>query len=117
MRHKGIGGNLSAKGRIPSSRNAGTAGRAATSRSEMVSPNEIPVARNEEFLTVVTTRVLPVADHARQISGIDVTQPSLLADFCCPYQRLRPGVFGIHHFVVFMKSRHVSRNIRRDARQ
>src|SRR5947209_9407489 len=116
-RNKGTGCNLSSKRAIPPSRNAGAARRAATLRSEMVPSDEVPVTLDEKFPTVRASRVLPVADHARQVPGIDVTQACPLADLCCPHQRLGAGVLWIGHFVIFVKGRYMPRNIRGHARQ
>src|SRR5229473_3214372 len=116
-RNKGTGCNLSSKRGIPPSGNAGTTRWAATLRSEMVPGDEVPVTLDEKFPTVRATRVLPVTDHTWQIPGIDVPQASLLADLCCPHQRLGAGVLWIGHFVVFVKSRYMPRNIRPHACQ
>jgi len=83
----------------------------------MVTPDQITVAFNEKLLALRATRVLPVADHAWQVPGIDVTQAGLLADLCCPHQRLGTSVLWIGHFVVFVKGRYMPRNIRRHACQ
>src|SRR5229473_3908309 len=91
-RNKGTGCNLSSKRGIPLSGNAGAARRAATLRSEMVPGDEIPVTLDEKLPTFRASGVLPVADHAWQIPGIDVLQASLLADLGCPHQRLGAGV-------------------------
>src|SRR5260370_17249522 len=83
----------------------------------MVPGDEVSVTLDEKFPTVRATRVLPVADHAWQVPGIDVTQAGLLADLCCPQQRLGTSVLWISHFVVFVKGRYMPRNIRRHACQ
>jgi len=44
-------------------------------------------------------------------------QAGLLADLCCPHQRLGAGVLWIGHFVVFVKRSHMPRNVRGHARQ
>src|SRR6266851_8095723 len=105
-RNKGTGSNLSAKRRIPPPWNAPTTRRAATLRSKEVACDQITVAFNEQLLAVRATRVLPVADHAWQVSGIDVTQACPLADLCCPHQRLGAGVLWIGHLVIFVKGRY-----------
>src|SRR5216683_4098602 len=114
-RHKWTGGNLSSKRGIPPPGNAGAARRAATLRSEMVTRDEIPVTLDEKLPTLRASGVLPVADHAWQVPGIDVTQASPLADLGCPHQRLGAGVLWIGHFVIFVKRSHMPRNIRRHA--
>src|SRR5260370_33386221 len=97
---------------IPPPGNAGAARRAATLRSEMVTRDEIPVTLDEKLPTLRASCVLPVADHAWQIPGIDVTQAYPLADLCCPHQRLGAGVLWIGHLVIFVKGRYMPRNIR-----
>src|SRR2546425_10767840 len=116
-RNKGTGCNLSSKRGIPPSRNADATRWAATLRSEVVARDEISVTLDEKLPTLRASGVLPVADHAWQVPGIDVTQASPLADLCCPYQRLGAGVLWIGHFVVFVKGSYMPRNIRRYARQ
>src|SRR5229473_873634 len=116
-RNKGTGCNLSPKRGIPPSGNAGAAKWAATLRSEMVPGDEAPVTLDEKLPTLRAMRVLPVADHAWQVPGIDITQACPLADLCCTHQRLGAGVLWIGHFVVFVKGRYMPRNIRRHARQ
>src|SRR5207244_9988634 len=94
-RHKWTVGNLSSKRGIPPPGDAGAARRAATLRREEVACNQITVAFNQKLLALRATRVLPVADHARQVPGIDVTQACPLADLCCPHHRLAAGVLWI----------------------
>src|SRR5437016_4759165 len=112
-RNKGKCCNLSSKRGIPPSGNAGATRWAATLRSEMVTPDVIPVTLDEKVPALRASGVLPVAHHARQVPGIDVTQASPLADLCCPHQRLGTGVLWIGHFVIFVKGRYMPRNIRR----
>jgi len=83
----------------------------------MVTRDEIPVTLDEKLPTLRASCVLPVADHAWQVPGIDVTQAFPLADLCCPDQQVGAGVLWIGHFVVFVKRSHMPRNIRRHARQ
>src|SRR6267143_1405878 len=116
-RNKGTGCNLSSKRGIPLSGNAGVARRATTLRSEMVPGDEVPVTLDEKLPTLRASGILPVADHAWQVPGIDVPQASLLADLCCPHQGLWTGVLWIGHFVVLVKGRYMPRNIRGHARQ
>src|SRR5947209_19280433 len=117
QRNKRTGCNLSSKRRIPPPGNAGATRWAATLRSEMVTGDEIPLTFDEKLPTLRATRVLPVANHAWQVPGIDVTQACPLADLCCPHQRLGAGVLWVGHFVVFVKRSHMPRNIWRHARQ
>src|SRR5712692_5253344 len=83
----------------------------------MVTRDEIPVTLDEKLPTLRASGVLPVADHAWQVAGIDVTQACPLADLCCPHQRLGAGVLWIGHLVIFVKGRYMPRNIRGHARQ
>src|SRR5258706_8058054 len=112
-----MGCNLSSKRRIPPSWNTGATRWAATLRRKEVACDQITVASNEQLPAVRATRVLPVAHHAWQVPGIDVTQACRLADLCCPLQRLSSGVLWIGHFVIFVKGRYMPRNIRGHARQ
>src|SRR5258708_10008690 len=116
-RRKGTGCNLSLKRKIPPSGNAGDTRWAATLRRKEVACDQITVAFNEQLLAVRASRVLPVADDAWQVPGIDVTQACPLADLCCPHQRLGAGVLWIGHFGIFWKGRYMPRNIRRHASQ
>src|SRR5713226_7131139 len=79
-----MGCNLSSKRRIPPSGNGGATRWAATLRSEMVTPDEIPVTLDEKLPTVRAPGVLPVADHAWHVPGIDVTQACLLSRSLLP---------------------------------
>src|SRR6266851_1653645 len=108
---------LSTKRGIPPSGNAGTTRWAATLRSEVVARDEIPVTLDEKLPTLRASGVLPVADHAWQVPGIDVTQACPLADLCCMHQRLGAGVLRVCHFVIFVKGRYMPRNIQRHACQ
>src|SRR6266851_505486 len=116
-RNKGTGCNLSPKRGIPPSGNACATRWAATLRSEMVARDEIPVTLDEKLPTLRASGVLPVADQAWQVSGIDVTQACPVANLCCPLQRLGAGVLWIGHFVIFVKGRYMPGNIRGHARQ
>src|SRR5258708_13917124 len=102
-RHEWTVGNLSSKRGIPPSGNTGAARRAATLRRDEVACDKITVAFNEKLLALRTTRVLPVADHAWQVPGIDVTQACPLADLCCPYQRLAAAVLLFLHAEIVLK--------------
>src|SRR5260370_569369 len=112
-----MGCNLSSKRRIPPSGNAGATRWAATLRSEMVTLDKIPVTLDEKLPTLRASGVLPVADHAWQVPGIDITQARPLADLCCTHQRLSASVLWIGHFVIFVKGCYMPRNIRGHARQ
>src|SRR5258708_8197475 len=116
-RHEWTVSNLSLKRKIPPSGNAGATRWAATLRRKEVACDQITVAFNEQLLAIRASRVLPVADDAWQVPGIDVTQACPLADLCCPHQRLGAGVLWIGHFVIFVKGRYMPRNIRGHARQ
>ncbi len=83
----------------------------------MVTRDEIPATLDEKLPTLRASGVLPVAEQAWQVSGIDVTQAYPVANLCRPHQGLGAGVLWIGHFVVFVKGRYMPRNIRGHARQ
>src|SRR4030081_3591291 len=103
-------GDLAVEVRGPAAGNLGGTLRTTALWSEAIVFDEIAVALDDCFATLRAARVFPVADHARQISGVDVAKSCLLADFDGAQQVGGASIPRIGHFVVTMKCGAVPRN-------
>src|SRR5258708_33007981 len=77
--------------------------------------DQVAVPLDDRFATLWTTCVFPIADHARQISGVDVAKSRLPADFDGAQQIVGPRIPRIGHFVVPMKCSDVPGDVGGDA--
>ena len=73
-------GHLPIKLGRPAPRNRRAAGWALPFRGQAILLDEITVAPNEREIALMAARVFQIADHARQISRINILQARLLAD-------------------------------------
>src|SRR5437763_2188759 len=115
MRRERMISDLPLELRRPTAGNGCVARWAASFWSETIILDEIAVALNQHFPAVVTTGIFQIADHSRQISGVNVFQARLLSDFSCTLQIFGLCVIRIVHLVVFVKRGHVPRDEWRDA--
>src|SRR5205809_2373012 len=74
MRRERMVGDLALEFWCPPARNGRVARRAVSLRGEPIVLDEVAVALDQHFAAIVAAGVFEIADHARQVSGIDVTQ-------------------------------------------
>src|SRR5579864_265100 len=117
MGEEGIISNLPLEPRTPSSRNLRRAMGAAALRRNPIIFNHVPVALDEGLFALRTTGILPFPNHAREISGIDVTKSSLPPDFDGTQQIVRARIARAGHLVVLVEGRDMPWDIPRNGSQ
>src|SRR6185369_16599835 len=76
--------------------------------------DQIAVSLDDRFAALRAACVLPGANTAGQIAGVDEMQSFLGADFRGADQILRRGIVRLGHLVIFVESRHVPGNVAAD---
>jgi hypothetical protein len=112
-----VGSDLAVEAWGPAAGDCGGAVGATAVGGEAVIFDEIALALDQSLAALRTARVLPIADHARKIAGVDVAQAGLAADIDGAQEVVGGGVARdiVLHFVVAVKSRDVPGNVGRDA--
>src|SRR5580700_3588499 len=73
-------GDLAGESWRPSAGNKRTAGETCSFGSQPIILDEVAISLDERDPALVTLRVLLIANHARQVSGINVFQACILSD-------------------------------------
>src|SRR5215470_10261695 len=110
-------GDLAFELRGPSARNRLLTSRTLAIGRQAIVFDEIAVPTNQSFIASWTAGVFPLAHHTGKISGIDVAESSITADFSGTEQVLHARVTLIVHFVVGVKCGHMPGYVGRDARK
>lgn len=112
MRKERSAGNLTIKLRGPASGDLIRATRASALACQAVVLDEVAVAANQSFSAMRTVSVFATFDHPWKVSGIDVTEPSIAADFCGSLEISRSRVPSLAHLVVGVEGRYVPGDVR-----
>src|SRR5262249_52334479 len=95
----------------PDTGDAPLAARAASLSRKVVRPNEETSTLNEDLLASRTARILPWADAAGKVAGVNELQPLFGPDFGCADKHLRRSAVRISHLVIRVESSHVPGNV------
>src|SRR5882762_4751910 len=79
--------------------------------------NQVTVTLDQSLAALCAAGIFPLADFTGEISGVDVAQSRLLADFDGAQQIFGTGVAWAGHLVVAVERGDVPGNIGRDASQ
>src|ERR1700736_1101077 len=109
--------NLSFELACPVAWNTSTASRTTAVGGQAIVFHKISIAPNDRLSASVTSGVFMFRYDSRQVSGVDISQTSILADRSRAPQIFWARIVGIVHLVILVESGDVPGNEGRDIRQ
>src|SRR5579862_2579084 len=112
-----IAGLHLAAGARPNARYLCLAARTTAVGRDPIRANQVAVAIDQSGLALGTAGVLPLADAAGQVAGVDKAQAFFRANLGGPHECLWRGRLRVGHPVILVERRDVPRNVRTNRSQ